>query len=324
MEPGPVLVEEHRNGRVQAVHCGHAVLLAPDGGIQAAWGDPGTATYWRSSAKPLQAIAFARVLDAYGLGDEELALACGSHMAEALHIQAARRILAAAGLDETLLRCGRHDVDERWAGPRPPGGWTEIHNNCSGKHAAMLAVCARRGWSLEDYLDPTHPLQQEILGLVARATGLGKGQVPFGVDGCGLPTYFLPISALARAYRWLVVGGDPVAARTLAAVADHPLLVAGRDRLDTDLPRATAGRVVSKIGALGVHAAVDLATGAAYAAKLADGSSPARDALTVEALTAGGWLRPEEADRLARHARPAVTDNQGTPLGAFVARLPQP
>lgn len=318
MQPGVLLARSWRNGRVQAVHTGHAVLLAPDGTVRRAWGDPATGTYWRSCAKPIQALAFAAgPVDALGLDDRSVAVACGSHEAEPVHIAEALRILRAAGLGESALRCAAHDVEERHAGPRPPGGWTAIHNNCSGKHAAMLAVCVARGWPTDSYLDPQHPLQQEVLAAMRRLTrdadGGGDGEVPFGVDGCGLPTYWTSIAAIARAFQRL--RHEPAGPRVLDAMAAHPLLVGGTSRTDTLLAQATQGRVLAKIGALGVHVALDRRSGAALAVKVADGASQPRDAVTLELLRQAGWLTEAELAPLREHHLPTLTNHAGRVVG---------
>jgi L-asparaginase II len=316
VQPGPVLAAESRNGRVQAIHTGHAVVLDPDGRVRMAWGDPAAATYWRSAAKPLQAVPFVAVAAELGLGDAALAVACGSHAAEPFHVDAARSILATAGLPESALRCGVHDPGPQ-AGIAPPGGWSAIHNNCSGKHAAMLAVCKRRGWPLEGYLTPDHPLQREIHTVVAEASG--TRDVPFGVDGCGLPTYFLPISSLARSFQWLL--RDARGVRAFAAMAAESRMVGGTGNSDTETPLATRGRVVSKYGALGVVAAVDRRSGEAVAVKMDAGGSQAARAVALAAMREAGWLDAGATAALEGHLRPPVRNHAGLLLGHLETML---
>lgn len=322
MEPGPVLAQETRNGRVQAIHTGHAVLLGADGVVRRTWGDPTQGTYWRSAAKPFQALPFVAsgAFASLGFGDAELAVACGSHAAEPFQVAAARRIMVAAGIPEEALQCGLHDPGPQ-AGRMPEAGWSAIHNNCSGKHAAMLATCRQRGWPLDSYLGPEHPLQKEILGWVATATDIPAGAIEHGVDGCGLPTFHLPVVELARGFQWLALGGEPAATRILDAMARRSEMVGGTANSDTDLPKATKGRVVSKYGALGVVGAVERRTGEAIAVKLDAGGSQAARAVAVAVMGLAGWLGEDEAAALRGHSRPAVTNHAGLGLGHLETRL---
>jgi L-asparaginase II len=310
---GPVLAVEWRTG--------HAVLVARDGAVLRAWGEPGFATYWRSAAKPIQAIPFASgALDAFGLGDRELAVACGSHDAEPFHVAAVRRILEASGARVADLLCGVHDPGPL-AGPRPPGGWTALHNNCSGKHAAMLAACRHRGWDTASYLQPEHPLQREIREFVGASAGRPAEDVPFGVDGCGLPTFFLPLADLARSFAWLQSGGGAASSRILDAMGRHPEMVGGTGNADSDLGRATKGRIVSKYGALGVVAAVHRDLGQALAVKLSAGTAQPARAVALAIMAESGWLAAGEREALAGHLAPRLSNHAGLEVGRLETRL---
>lgn len=314
-----------RGDATESVHRVAAAVVADDRLIGAAR-DATLATYWRSCAKPFQIIPFLESgdFDALDWGADQLALACGSHGGEPEHVAIAERMLLDLGLEEGDLACG---VTEplaprgvrilRECGGRP----TRLHNNCSGKHAAMLAVCTVRGWPTATYLDPTHPLQAEIRGHVARAVGLAPHDVPFCVDGCGLPTFFLPVQQLARALQWLQRSGDAAARRVLDAMASHSEMVGGTGNSDTDLPKATGGRLVSKYGALGVVGAVDRRTGAAVAVKLDAGTSQPARALALGVMRDAGLLDAAEATRLTDHLRPPVKNHAGLVLGHVEPRL---
>jgi L-asparaginase II len=317
---GVELVGEVRNGRVQAVHTGHAVLLDAEGKVARAWGDPDHGVYLRSAAKPLQAVPFAGVLDELGLTNEALALACGSHEAEPDHVAVARQILEAAGVEESALQCAAHGCDPRLSGPEPPGGWLAVQNNCSGKHAAMLAVCRHHGWSIESYLESEHPLQVELRAWVARASG--RQSVPFGIDGCGVPTFWLSLTEAARAMQWLnAQPADAPASRPLLAMGEYPRMVGGTGRFDTDVITATRGRVIAKIGAAGVHVAIDRASGAALAVKTDAGTSLARDVFTGNVMRAQGWLSDADVEQLRHHLEPELRNHAGRRVGEFVADL---
>lgn len=313
---GEILATETRNGRTQAIHTGHAVRLSGNGKVVRAWGHPEQATYWRSAAKPFQALPFVATgaMASLDLGDAELAVACGSHCAEPFHVEAAMRTLASAHLAVADLKCGVHDPGPL-AGAMPPGGWTAIHNNCSGKHAAMLATCLHRGWPLESYLNPEHPLQMEIRGWVAKACGREPEDVHYGVDGCGLPAFFLPVTDLARAFQWLQVSGGATAARILDAMAKRPEMVGGTGNSDSDLPRVTAGRIISKYGALGVVGAVNRATGEAVAVKMDAGNSQPARAVALAVMAEAEWFSEEEKTALHEHMRPTLRNHAGLAIG---------
>lgn len=308
------LVQEVRNGRVQATHCGHVVHLDAGGGVASARGDPDANLYWRSAAKPLQAVAALRsgAFEARGLGDEALAIACGSHSGQPEHLGLVARMLQTAGLDGRALGCGVHAPYADDPGPQPPGGWTPLWNNCSGKHAAMLLACVERGWPLEGYLEPDHPLQQEILGLIAEATGRGgASEVPHGIDGCGVPTFWLPLRDLAGAWQWLF--GLPEGRQALDAMAAHPLLVAGTHRPCTAVAEATGGRVVGKVGAVGVYVLLDRRSGECIAVKTEAGARA--DTAALQAAEAAGWFSDPQREALADHLRPPVRNHAGRHLG---------
>jgi L-asparaginase II len=327
LDPGVPVVEEVRDGRVQAVHLGHAVLLRGDG-TRVAWGDADTATWWRSAPKPLQALPFARrALDEFALAPEDLALACASHNGEPQHADRALGILTAAGLDADALQCGGHPPMAADHGSAPPGGWSALHNNCSGKHAAMLAACVANGWDTVSYLEPEHPLQRDILASIARATGVAADAIPLGTDGCGAPTFWLPISTLARAYQWL--RSDATGRRCLDAMAAHPWWVAGTDRFCTAFMRAARGDVVGKVGAVGVYVALHVPSGDALAVKVTGGSTQAAETFVAAVARAQGWLdvthdgRDVAADdaSLAAYADRRITTWRGTDVGRFRARM---
>ncbi|MGW3333942.1 asparaginase [Streptomyces rubiginosohelvolus] len=278
----PVLAEVVRSGFTEGHHRGSLVLLAADGSVERAIGDPAAPVFPRSSNKPMQAAAILRAgLD---LAGERLALAAASHSGEPFHLDLARKMLAEHGLGpadlqtppdlpldpveaETYLAAG--NVRER------------ITMNCSGKHAAMLAVCVRNGWDTATYLDPAHPLQQLVGQVVAEAAGEPVASV--GTDGCGAPLMAIGLTGLARAFRSFVLAEPGSAERRVAdAMRAHPEYVAGTRRPDTWLMREVPG-TLSKMGAEAVQA-VALADGRALAFKIDDGSARALGPVLARAL----------------------------------------
>jgi L-asparaginase II len=314
--PGVPLLEELREGRTQAVHTGHAVVLDAKGAISKSWGNPKEGAYWRSSAKPLQTAAGlvgSGAADAFGFGPDLVALACASHNSEPRHVDGARRMLAAAGLKESDLGCGAHEpIGGARAGPRPAGGWSAIHNNCSGKHAGMLAACVHKGWPTEGYLDPEHPLQKAIRAVVGERTG---EPVAWGTDGCSAPVFWSSITGMARAFQRH--DASSVGRRVFDAMAAEPWMVAGTGRFCTALMHATKGHVVGKVGAAGLYVALNRTTGEALAVKVASGAREVGELAAAELMDELGWLDDHLGDgsELLPFLDPHITTCLGKELG---------
>jgi L-asparaginase II len=250
----------------------------------------------RSCNKPLQALAMVRA--GLSLPPELLALACASHSGEAFHLEGVRRILAGAGLDESALQTPLdYPLDDaaREQVIREGGGKTSIQMNCSGKHAAMLATCVLNGWSIEDYLDPTHPLQVAIADAFADLTGEPVKVV--AVDGCGAPLLSTSLIGLARAFRALAVATSGPEQQVAEAIRSHPAYVSGTTRDELALLTAIPGSI-GKAGAESCYA-VALADGRAFALKTDDGAPRVRPVLMAAALERSGVLDLEGVDAVA-------------------------
>jgi L-asparaginase II len=228
----PIVVEVWRGDVAEARHVVHAVAVS-DGSVVASAGDPRHVAYFRSSAKPLQALPV--VVARPDLDDAEIAIACASHLHRPEQLEPVRRLLAKAGAAEDDLECG----------PEP----TVIAHNCSGKHAAMLLLCRERGWPSEGYRLAEHPCQRELLQAVAAATELDATALPAAIDGCGVPTYALTLERMADAFSRLeeLEGGSRVA----DAMRACPELIRGDGAPDTELMRLGRGWV-AKGGAEGL------------------------------------------------------------------------
>ncbi|ROS78855.1 asparaginase [Cellulomonas sp. PhB143] len=280
------LADVVRSGMVESVHLGHLVVLDRDGAVRLAVGDPDVVVWPRSCVKPLQAVAMVRAgLD---LPPELLALAAASHNGEAVHLAGARRILGAAGLDESALR-NEPDLPllpaAALAWQVAGHGPDRITQNCSGKHAAMLLTCVGAGWDTATYLDPAHPLQQAVRATISELTG-DDPDLPVSTDGCGAPLFATSLRGLARATGRVAAGParapGSAQARVASAVSAHPEMVAGTGREGTAVMRALPG-VVAKDGVDGMFA-VGLPDGASIAFKVLDGSARPRPAVLVAAL----------------------------------------
>jgi L-asparaginase II len=290
-----------RGALVESVHRGRLVVCDPDGNVLEAVGDPEAYVYARSSTKPFQALplVLSGAADAFGLTDRELAVACASHNAEEPHLAAVRSILQKAGLTEDDLQSGAHlPLHEPEADalirsgeePRP------IHGNCSGKHAGMLAVCAYEGYETASYRDPSHPLQRRILGLIAEVCGLREDEVLVAGDNCGVPAFALPLGSFATGLARIATGDvltDELASATLrigGAMREHPFMVAGTGRFDTQLMKSTG--LLVKGGAEAVLA-VGSQEGWGMALKVSDGAVRAVRPAALAALGGMGVEVPE-------------------------------
>jgi L-asparaginase II len=292
-----VLARVVRGGVVESVHRGHLVVIGPEGEVRQRRGGPDATFFARSALKPVQAVAMLR--SGLDLDGELLALACASHSGEPEHLTGVRRILAGAGLDVADLQNSPAlplDADAGFAWRVAGNGPSSIAQNCSGKHAAMLATCVAAGWERHGYRDPAHPLQQAIAAAVADLSGDGA-PAHVSVDGCGAPLFSCTVAGLARAFARIASAppGTPEH-RVAVAVRAHPWWLGGSDRFVTRLIGAVPG-LVAKDGAEGVFAAA-LPTGAAVAVKILDGSARPLPPVVTAALAALGVPGLDEVGRV--------------------------
>jgi L-asparaginase II len=306
---GDLLAEVVRSGFVEGFHRGSVLVLDDAGRVVATAGDVTGPILPRSATKPMQAVGALRA--GLRLPDAaELALACGSHRGQPPHVERVRAMLAAGGLGPSALRCPPDyplDPDARDALVRAGTAPDPVFMNCSGKHAAMLRCCLVNGWSLDDYLDPGHPLQRVLRQAVTDLAG--EEVAATAVDGCGAPAFAISLRGLATAFLRLVHAepGDPP--RSVAdAMRAHPELVSGLDPAahDSRLMSAVPG-LVSKGGAEGVLAVAVPGAGA-VALKIDDGALRARLPVLHSALRRLGVTAPivTELARQALHGGGAV------------------
>ena len=227
------LVHVYRGDMVESIHRGDVVLIDSEGEILSKFGDPFKETYWRSAAKPFQVLPFIESggMEFYKIEAFELALMCASHGGEERHVEAVRRLLKKIGLDESSLDCGT-------ARPMYEGAYQNIlrhndsfqavHNPCSGKHSAMLALAQLKGIDIHDYIRPEHPLQKLIKKTISKVTQLEEAQIKVAIDGCGVPVFGLPIYNMALAYSELAMPRKfPEMAQIASSMAENPFYVAG-------------------------------------------------------------------------------------------------
>jgi L-asparaginase II len=337
------LVEVTRGSFVESVHRGHLVALDGAGQTVARLGSAGASALMRSATKPFQALPLVAsgAADRFGFCGRELAVACGSHDGERIHTEAVLSMLSKAGLGVSDLKCGAHEPygkeaagELRKRGERP----TALHNNCSGKHAGMLALALHLGAPTATYYEPESPVQRAVFRAVSHYAGVPEDELAFATDGCGVPTFALTVERMARMFARLVAhggegdwgAGDELngvacaasARRVISTMLAHPEMVEGEGELDTELMRAGAGRFVSKVGAEGVYAAGVLPCerwpkGLGLAFKIEDGDKGdrARPVAAVEALRRLGVLGPAELKSLSGFARKTLKNHRGEEVG---------
>jgi L-asparaginase II len=324
----PVLIELTRGDMVESGHRGAAAVVGADQRIVAAWGDIARPVYPRSAVKPLQALALIETgaADAFAVRGAEIALACASHNGERTHVEAVAAWLGRMGLGESDLECGPHAP----LGPaarvgllRADAPFGRLHNNCSGKHAAMLATARHMGEPTAGYIQPDHPVQRRVRALQVEMGGAGLVGAPSGADGCGIPTLGLPLAALARAMARLAApdGLAPARAaaarRVVAAMTAHPHMVAGRDRFCTRVLAAGGGTVLVKMGAEGVYTAALPGAGLGIALKIDDGAVRAAEAAIAVLLQRFGALEGQVRAVLAGYAHVVQHNWGGTETGVL-------
>ena len=327
---GVPAVAARRGTRVESVHNVAACVVDADGAIVLKIGTVETPVFLRSAAKPFIAAASVRagVLEEFGFGDRELAVMAASHGGEPGHVDLVASMLERIGAGVDDLRCGPQAPSYGPAaaalaarGEVP----TALHNNCSGKHAGILALAKVLGAPFAGYLEPTHPAQRAILALCERVSDDVFSGDRLAVDGCGIPAYATTLRKAALSFaRFATLTGledDDAAAlaRVAAAMTDQPWYVAGTGRFDTDLLRVTRGRVVGKGGAEGVHCDALLDAGLGLALKVVDGARRAVPPATIAVLEALHGLEPAAREALEPHARAPIVNAAGTTVGETVA-----
>ena len=327
----PILVEVRRGAIVESRHRGAIVVAEPNGNVIAKLGDDTLITSTRSTIKPIQAIPFVTsgAADHFSVDERELAIVCASHEGEPIHTETVAGMLARAGLDETALRCGAHaPYSAETAKKLEVAGqpFTQLHNNCSGKHTGMLMTAVFRGLLLDVYYLAEHPVQLEIIRTFTRLAGLNEA-IPTAIDGCSAPTFGVPLSSLAVAFARLVNPSDgdsavaQAAHRIVSAMIKHPEMVGGtKGRFDTELLRAAQGRLICKIGAEAVYSVGVLPCdrfprGAGIALKMEDGSYRGLGVTVVELLSQLGVLNEDELAQLATYHRPVINNHRGVSVG---------
>jgi L-asparaginase II len=322
----PVLVEVLRGAMVESRHTGAVAVADPEGRLVLSLGDVERPVYPRSAVKALQALPLIEsgAADRFGLSHEELALACASHSGEPGHVATAERMLARAGLDGGALECGAHwpiNAASAHALARAGGTASALHNNCSGKHAGFLCVACALDEGHANYVSPEHPVQRLVRAAIEDLTGAVLSDEVLATDGCSVPTWAIPLKALARGFARFTTGAhigperSKAAARLREACAAHPWHVGGTGRFDTEIMSRFGARVFVKTGAEGVYCAALPEQGIGIAVKCDDGAGRAAEVVTAALLAR---FMPDAADRdaLEPFMRPVARNWNGIVTGS--------
>ena len=307
---------------MESIHRGHIVVADSLGTIQYQVGNPNCIICLRSCGKPLQALPIITLgaADKFQLTPSELAVMCGSLSGQDFHLTAIKSILDKIGLDASVLNCGVHRPSHRLTARKLQQEGKEpspLHNNCAGKHVAMLTLCVYHGWPLENYISTEHPVQQLILDTVSSLTEVPVEQIGIGIDGCGVPVFFLPLANLARAYAKLTSREDPSISRLMEASLAHPEMIAGSERICTDIMQALGKKVFAKTGAEGGYAMSLMEQGWGVGITIEDGNNRALNPVIIETLKQLGLLSREDEERLEAYHHPLIVNHRKETVGVI-------
>ena len=326
----PIAVEILRDGRVESLHRGSVAVCDAQGVVRLARGDVESPIFPRSALKPIQALPLLETgaAEAFAVSDAELALACASHNGEAPHVDAVTRWLSRLDLPEHALACGAHwSLSESVArtmaeeGARP----SDVHSNCSGKHAGMLTTTRHLGAHIEGYETADHPVQIKVRDAISEMSGYDLDVAGAAIDGCSVPAYAIPLSGLARAFARLSQPHDTQTFRAescrrlVSAMASNPFMVAGTGRYCTNVIETGKSQLLVKTGAEGVMAAALPELGVGVAIKIDDGARRAAEVAMSAVLLAVGGLPEESRNCLRSYTAATLRNWHGQVVGAIRA-----
>jgi L-asparaginase II len=322
----PLIVETTRGTAVESRHRAHVAVASPDGEILEAHGDVDLPVFPRSAIKPIQSLGLVEsgAADAFGCSSAEIAISAASHGGEPMHTQTVAAWLNRMGLDAGDLECGAHMPSHA---PSAEGlirafeAPSALHNNCSGKHTGMLAVCRHMGWPTKGYIDPAHPLQKQIVARFEAMLGLDLAAAATGFDGCSLPQIAIPVRNLAIGMARLGSpdGLEPARAaackRMASAIVENPFMLAGSGRFCTRALQAARGRAVLKTGAEGVYMAAIPEKRIGIALKVEDGAGRAAEVAMARLLDRLGGFADAPRAEVEALANPKIANANGWTVG---------
>ena len=321
----PILCRVTRGDLTESIHVVFAVVVDETGTVFYSTGDPYYLTCIRSSLKPFQAAAAVKAgaVDAAGFSDDELAMMCASHNGEDIHVKTVQSMLNKLGLSTADLECGSHfpsDKITRHKMIKEGKAAESIHNNCSGKHAGMLALAKHLEQDIKGYIQKEHPVQKEIFNLVHELTGLKN--IPTETDGCSAPTPFMTLETIARLFQKLGAGNHQELSRVFDAMCANPILVGGTNRFDSLFIEALAGRGITKIGGESVRGiSIKKPSGGSVgiALKVLDGNFRAMPIATMSLLEHLELLNPVELEKLDKFRIEILRNHNQLEIGRIEA-----
>ena len=323
----PILCRVTRGELTESIHVAFAVAVDETRQPFYSTGDPQYLTCIRSSLKPFQAAASVKAgaVDAAEFNDEELALMCASHKGEKMHVKTAQSMLTKLGLTVDDYECGSHfpsDTLTRHRMIKEDKEAQPLHNNCSGKHAGMLALAKHLGQGTANYIKKDHPVQRTILEYVQDITGLET--IPTEIDGCSAPTPFMTLETIAGMFQTLAAGNEPELKRVFKAMCSCPDLVGGSNHFDTNFIKALTGRGVTKVGGESVRG-IALKTQdkgpVGIAIKILDGNFRALPVATMKLLEHLELLTEEELQNLDKFRTKILKNHNQIEIGRIEAHV---
>ena len=323
----PILCRVTRGELTESIHVAFAVAVDETRQPFYSTGDPQYLTCIRSSLKPFQAAASVKAgaVDAAEFNDDELALMCASHIGEKMHVKTAQSMLTKLGLTVDDYECGSHfpsDTLTRHRMIREDKEAQPLHNNCSGKHAGMLALAKHLGQGTANYIKKDHPVQRTILEYVQDVSGLEM--IPTEIDGCSAPTPFMTLETIAGLFQTLAAGNEPELKRVFKAMSSYPDLVGGSNHFDTNFIKALTGRGVTKVGGESVRG-IALKTQdkgpVGIAIKILDGNFRALPVATMKLLEHLELLTEEELQNLDKFRTKILKNHNQIEIGRIEAHV---
>lgn len=324
-----ILLNYTRAGKIESIHRGDIVAVDNKGKIVDCVGEAYKKMFWRSAAKPFQALPFVEKngLKKYGITQKELALLVSSHSGEPMHVDLVKSVLGKINLDVSVLDCG----PSRPMSSKAAKVLTEnkqkpeaVHNACSGKHSGMLALCQMLGIPIEGYTKPDHEVQRQMHQSVAHSANISPDELEIGIDGCGVPVFYLPLYHMSLAYARLSNpeagnwGCYETAATTIRdAMIAYPEILGGTGRIDTIVANITKGRIIAKIGAEAVYCLASVADGVGITFKIEDGSYRAINPTVIGVLKRLDLISKSEYEQLVEKFSPILKNHRGDVIGTI-------
>lgn len=324
-------IQVYRGGLLESSHDIHIAVVDTDGRLIYSYGDPSRLTFPRSALKPFQAIPLVEsgASDHFSFTSEEIAISCASHSGEEVHRETVLGMMKKINIGEDALYWGAQIPQDKEGYEkviRNGGNISPVFNNCSGKHTGMIAACLYLNEDVDTYYKFNHPYQQRILNILADVFDMNQENIAAGIDGCGLPTHYVPLEKFALGYarvarpdRWEDDKYRPALTTIRDSMMAHPYLVAGKDRFDTDVMAALKGKIVAKMGAEGVQGLGLVDEGLGIAIKVDDGANRGAYIAAMEVLEELGLLTNETRQKLAKYREKPIYNTVGKEVGKIIA-----